>query len=88
MKAASLPQGMLADWDCCPGRGRLSATQRLEQLEHPEQESQEATRLLSQQEVVLRLRQLNEDMGQAWVASERLTALRLAIKVATHPAPL
>jgi hypothetical protein len=86
MKAASPAKGMLADWGCCPGRGRLSATQRLERLEHPEQESQEASSLLSQQEVVLRLRQLNEDMGQAWVASERLTALRLAIKVATHPA--
>lgn len=36
-------------------------------------------------DVVARLRELNADLSSAWVAAERLTALRLAIKVRCQP---
>ncbi|GAQ91411.1 hypothetical protein KFL_007790030 [Klebsormidium nitens] len=65
-----------------PGRARLSAAQRLEQLEHPQRAGQEASRQVAVADVVARLRELNADLSSAWVAAERLTALRLAIKVA------
>ncbi|CAK9870815.1 unnamed protein product [Sphagnum jensenii] len=54
----------------------------LEELEDPEKEAREETKIISQQEYVTRLRELNNDIAHAWLNNERVSALRLSIKVA------
>lgn len=54
----------------------------LQKLEDPEKEAREETTIISQQEYVTRLKALNEEISQAWLQKERVSALRLSIKVA------
>jgi hypothetical protein len=54
----------------------------LEELEDPEKEAREETKIISQQEYVTRLRELNNEIAHAWLNNERVSALRLSIKVA------
>ncbi|BBN15294.1 VPS35 endosomal protein-sorting factor-like [Marchantia polymorpha subsp. ruderalis] len=63
-------------------RGRSVSAAHLEELENPEKEAREETKIISQQEYVTRLKELNEEISQAWINSERVAALRLSIKVA------
>ncbi|KAG6551128.1 hypothetical protein Mapa_007363 [Marchantia paleacea] len=63
-------------------RGKSVTAAHLEELEDPEKEAREETKIISQQEYVTRLKELNEEISQAWINSERVAALRLSIKVA------
>lgn len=53
----------------------------LEQLEDTEKEAREGSKIISQQEYVTRLRELNDEIAHAWLNNERVSALRLTIKV-------
>ncbi|KAL3681400.1 hypothetical protein R1sor_024356 [Riccia sorocarpa] len=63
-------------------RGKSVTAAHLEELEDPEKEAREGTKIISQQEYVTRLKELNEEISQAWLNNERVAALRLSIKVA------
>ncbi|KAL2620467.1 hypothetical protein R1flu_000672 [Riccia fluitans] len=63
-------------------RGKSVTAAHLEELEDPEKEAREETKIISQQEYVTRLKELNEEISQAWANNERVAALRLSIKVA------
>lgn len=54
----------------------------LEQLEDTEKEAREGSKIISQQEYITRLRELNDEIAHAWLNNERVSALRLTIKVA------
>ncbi|XP_024530935.1 UPF0505 protein [Selaginella moellendorffii] len=54
----------------------------LQQLEDPERKAFEDVKILTQQECVTRLKDLNEEIAEAWRSEERVSALRLTIKVA------
>eukprot|EP01018_Ginkgo_biloba_P010020 Gb_31669 [translate_table: standard] len=63
-------------------RGKSLTTMHLEELDDPEKNAEEEVKLISQQEYVTRLRELNDEIAQAWQNNDRVTALRLSIKVA------
>ncbi|CAM6113201.1 unnamed protein product [Calypogeia fissa] len=64
------------------GRGKSVTAAHLQVLEDPEKEAREEVTIISQQEYVTRLKALNEEISQAWLNNERVSALRLSIKVA------
>jgi hypothetical protein len=55
---------------------------RLEQLADPDKGSREESLIMTQEEFVSQLREMNEDIARAWMSSERVTALKLATRVA------
>ena len=55
---------------------------RLEQLQDPDKGSREESLILTQEEFVTQLREMNEDIAHAWLSCERVTALKLATRVA------
>ncbi|KAH9322311.1 hypothetical protein KI387_016950, partial [Taxus chinensis] len=63
-------------------RGKSLTTMHLEELDDPEKNAKEEVKIISQQEYVRRLRELNDEITQAWQQNERVSALRLSIKVA------
>lgn len=63
-------------------KGAKGLQSRLEELEDPLKGQRAETLRISQQEYVQRLRQLNEDISHAWLASDRINALKLAIQAA------
>ncbi|XP_057871562.1 uncharacterized protein LOC131077967 isoform X1 [Cryptomeria japonica] len=62
--------------------GKSSTTMHLEELDNPEKNAEEEVKIISQQEYVRRLCELNDEIAQAWQQNERVIALRLSIKVA------
>jgi hypothetical protein len=64
------------------GQKKSVMAAHLEELEDPEKEAREETKIISQQEYVTRLRELNNEIAHAWLNNERVSALRLSIKVA------
>lgn len=63
-------------------RGAKGLQSRLEELDDPAKGERAETIRISQQEYVARLRQLNDDITHAWLASDRISALKLAIQAA------
>lgn len=63
-------------------RGKSLTSVHLEELDDPEKNAEEEVKVVSQQEYVMRLRELNNEIAQAWQQNERATALKLSIKVA------
>eukprot|EP00958_Prasinococcus_capsulatus_P022948 scaffold3311_cov411-Prasinococcus_capsulatus_cf.AAC.16 len=54
----------------------------MQELDSPEIQQQHEDCLISQAEYVTRLRRLRDDLAAAWQNAERVTALKLSIKVA------
>ena len=73
-------------------KGAKGLQSRLEELDDPVKGQRAETSRISQQEYVARLRQLNDDISHAWMASDRINALKLAIQgrrdMSTHPTQL
>jgi hypothetical protein len=63
------------------GHKKSVTATHLEQLEDSDKEAREEFKIISQQEYVMRLRELNEEIALAWLNNERVSALRLTIKV-------
>ena len=63
------------------GHKKSVAAVHLEQLEDSDKDAREGSKILSQQEYVTRLRELNDEIALAWMNNERVAALRLTIKV-------
>lgn len=63
-------------------RGKSPTSVHLKELDDPEKNAEEEVKVISQQEYVMRLRELNNEIAQAWQQNERATALKLSIKVA------
>lgn len=64
------------------GRGKSLTTAHLEELDDLRKGADEDMEIISQEEYVTRLRELNDDIAHAWLNNERVAALRLAVKVA------
>jgi hypothetical protein len=64
----------------CAARGKSLTSVHLEELDDPEKNTEEEVKVVSQQEYVMRLRELNNEIAQAWQQNERVTALKLSIK--------
>ncbi|KAF8026249.1 hypothetical protein BT93_F2911 [Corymbia citriodora subsp. variegata] len=59
-----------------------STSSRLEELDDPQKFAKEGNTSITCQEYVFRLNDLKEKIAQAWRSEDRVTALKLAIKVA------
>ncbi|KAG0616815.1 hypothetical protein M758_5G143800 [Ceratodon purpureus] len=64
------------------GHKKSVTAAHLEQLEDSDKDAREGSKIISQQEYVTRLRELNDEIALAWLNNERVAALRLTIKVA------
>ena len=60
--------------------GRSLKASHLEELDDRIKSTNEEE-IMSQEEYVTRLRELNDDIAHAWLKNERVAALRLAVKV-------
>lgn len=63
------------------GQKKSVTAAHLEQLEDSDKDAREGSKIISQQEYVTRLRELNDEIAFAWMNNERVAALRLTIKV-------
>lgn len=54
----------------------------LEELDDPQKNAEEEVKLITRQEYISRLHELKDDIGRAWRAEDRVTSLKLSIKVA------
>ncbi|XP_020524770.1 UPF0505 protein isoform X2 [Amborella trichopoda] len=61
--------------------GRSLTTLRLEELDDPQKIAVQEVKVITQQDYVLRLRELNDEIAKAWKFEDRVTALKLSIKV-------
>eukprot|EP00250_Pteridium_aquilinum_P035393 c9320_g1_i1 orf=620-3430(-) len=64
------------------GRGKSLTAAHLEELDDVRKGANEDEEIISQEEYVVRLRELNDNIAQAWLNNERVATLRLAVKVA------
>ncbi|KAM7251968.1 hypothetical protein ACFE04_023851 [Oxalis oulophora] len=62
--------------------GRASTSTHRDELDDPEKFSDESVKVITRQEYVSRLHELKDEIVQAWHAEDRVTALKLSIKVA------
>lgn len=53
----------------------------LEELDDPEKFAEEDFKVITGQEYVSRLHELKDEIKRAWCAEDRVTALKLSIKV-------
>ncbi|MCL7044850.1 hypothetical protein MKW94_022815 [Papaver nudicaule] len=61
---------------------KSSTSLHLAELNDPEKFAENDVKVITRQEYVTRLRELKDEIGRAWQAEERVTALKLSIKVA------
>ncbi|KAI5060297.1 hypothetical protein GOP47_0024717 [Adiantum capillus-veneris] len=64
------------------GRGKFSASAHLQELDEMRGGANDDAEIISQEEYVFRLRELNDNIADAWKNNERVATLRLAVKVA------
>ncbi|MCO5557198.1 hypothetical protein L7F22_010758 [Adiantum nelumboides] len=64
------------------GRGQFSSAAHLQELDEGERGTNDAVEMISHEEYVFRLRELNDNITHAWKNNERVATLRLAVKVA------
>lgn len=53
----------------------------LEELEDPEKYAEEGVKVITRQEYVSRLHELKDEINRSWCANDRVTSLKLSIKV-------
>lgn len=53
----------------------------LEELDDPQKFAAEGVKVISQQEYVSRLNELKDEINRAWLSDDRVTSLKLSIKV-------
>lgn len=53
----------------------------LEELDDPEKFAEDGNKVISQKEYVSRLHELKDEITRAWQADDRVTSLKLSIKV-------
>lgn len=53
----------------------------LEELEDPEKYAEEGVKVITRQEYVSRLHELKDEINRSWRANDRVTSLKLSIKV-------
>ena len=63
------------------GQKKSVTAAHLEQLEDSDKDARIESKIISQQEYVTRLPELNDEIALAWMNNERVAALRLIIKV-------
>lgn len=61
---------------------KSSTSTHLEELEDPEKYAEEGVKVITRQEYVSRLHELKDEINRAWCANDRVTSLKLSIKVA------
>ncbi|KAH7544413.1 hypothetical protein JRO89_XS15G0163600 [Xanthoceras sorbifolium] len=61
---------------------KSSTSMHLEELDDPEKFAEEGVKVVTGQEYVSRLHELKDEIKRAWCAEDRVTALKLSIKVA------
>ncbi|XP_062077629.1 uncharacterized protein LOC133782367 isoform X3 [Humulus lupulus] len=61
---------------------KSSTSKHLEELEDPQKFMEEGARTITRQEYVSRLHELKDEIVRAWHAGDRVTSLKLSIKVA------
>ncbi|CAL9099797.1 unnamed protein product [Musa textilis] len=61
---------------------RMLADIHMEDLDDPESTVKEEKKVITRQEYVSRLQELKAEINQAWIAEDRIRALKLSIKVA------
>ncbi|KAH7546757.1 hypothetical protein FEM48_Zijuj01G0235300 [Ziziphus jujuba var. spinosa] len=61
---------------------KASTSTHLEELEDPQKFAEEGVRVITRHEYVSRLHELRDEIIRAWRASDRVTTLKLSIKVA------
>ncbi|PON91931.1 Suppressor of white apricot protein [Trema orientale] len=61
---------------------KSSTSKHLEELEDPQKFMEEGARIITRQEYVSHLHELKDEMVRAWHAGDRVTSLKLSIKVA------
>lgn len=60
---------------------KASTSTHLEELEDPQKVAEEGVKLITRNEYVSRLHELKDEIIRAWRASDRVTTLKLSIKV-------
>lgn len=63
------------------GRGKSLTAAHLDELDNVRKGASEDVEIISQEEYVTRLRELNDNIAHAWLNNERVATLRLAVKV-------
>lgn len=61
---------------------KSSTSMHLEELDDPQKFDEEGVKFITQQEYVARLHELKDEITRAWQADDRVTSLKLSIKVA------
>ncbi|XP_050246843.1 uncharacterized protein LOC126694549 isoform X1 [Quercus robur] len=61
---------------------KSSTSMHLEELEDPEKYAEEGVKVITRQEYVSRLHELKDEINRSWRANDRVTSLKLSIKVA------
>ncbi|KAI8010950.1 VPS35 endosomal protein sorting factor-like [Camellia lanceoleosa] len=61
---------------------KTSTTMPLEELDDPQKFAEDGIKVISQQEYVSRLHELKDEVARAWRADDRVTSLKVSIKVA------
>lgn len=56
----------------------------LEELDDPQKYAEEGIKVISQQEYISRLHELKDEIKRAWHAEDRVTSLKLSIKVSFY----
>lgn len=60
---------------------KASTSTHLEELADPQKFAEEGVKIITQNEYVSRLHELKDEIVRAWRASDRVTTLKLSIKV-------
>lgn len=60
---------------------KASTSTHLEELEDPQKFAEEGVKIITRNEYVSRLHELKDEIVRAWRASDRVTTLKLSIKV-------
>lgn len=60
---------------------KSSTSMHLEELDDPQKFADEGAKLITWQEYVSRLHELKDEINRSWLAEDRVTSLKLSIKV-------
>ncbi|CAN6451733.1 unnamed protein product [Victoria cruziana] len=79
---SKIPVRLMPDAIQRTSKGRSLMTMHLEEIEDPQKASEEEHEYVTHQQYVSRLNELKDEISKAWQADDRVTALKLSIKVA------
>lgn len=60
---------------------RSSTDKHLEELEDPQNITENEVKVVTRQDYINRLREFKDDLVRAWNASDRVTSLKISVKV-------